>query len=85
MYRNKAVAEGAVSHYLGNVVSARVARLTYGVEIVDIYDSTRLDHYSRRHKLHARPSGRLAISDAYSSILTKVCDYALAASPFDLY
>lgn len=70
--RNKAVAEGAVSYYLGNVVSARVARLTYGVQVVCAYNESNAEHYSRRDKLVQWPSGRMMVPKGFSSILTKV-------------
>ncbi|KAI0086044.1 hypothetical protein BDY19DRAFT_376420 [Irpex rosettiformis] len=70
-HTNKAVAEGAVSYYLGDVVSARVARITYGVEVVRIYDASDSEHYSRRHKLYSRPSGNMVLPDGYSPILNK--------------
>ncbi|KAI0701306.1 hypothetical protein BC835DRAFT_1404545 [Cytidiella melzeri] len=70
-HTNKAVAEGAVSYYLGNVVSARVARLTYGVSCLQHYDSDNLEHIARAHKVQKRPSGRTVVPGVFSPILKK--------------
>lgn len=62
-----------MSYYLGNVVSVRVARLTYGVKVVQAYRADDAEHYSRRDKLVQWPSGQMMVPDGYTSILIKVC------------
>ncbi|KAI0738326.1 hypothetical protein C8Q80DRAFT_1275839 [Daedaleopsis nitida] len=70
-HSNKAVAHGAVCHYLERFVSARVMKMTYGVEIVVDYNANDPEHYMRRGTLFVRSSGRNMIKGGYSSILTK--------------
>ena len=73
---NKAVAEGAISFYLDQKVTARVARLTYGVSCTNIYDETNYEHRVRAHKVTLRPSGRYYVPDAFAPILTKASSLA---------
>ncbi|KAI0704715.1 hypothetical protein C8Q76DRAFT_631269 [Earliella scabrosa] len=70
-HSNKAVAHGAVSFYLEHFVSARVMRMTYGIEVVVDYDADDAEHRARRGSLFVRPSGRTMVRGAYSSILRK--------------
>ena len=70
LFRNKAVAEGAVSFYLTNPVAARVARFTYGVRCSKTFDPS--NHVVRCNRAYARPSGRLSLPDGFDTILAKV-------------
>ena len=70
--RNKAVAHGAVCFYLERLVSARVIKLTYGVDVVVDYDEYDPEHYARRGSRFTRPSGRVMIPNGFSPILLKV-------------
>ncbi|KAI0690376.1 hypothetical protein BC835DRAFT_1417868 [Cytidiella melzeri] len=67
----KAVAEGAIWHYLGNIVSARIARFTYGVPCVREYDPRDHEHVARSDTILTLPSGELVISGCFGAILTK--------------
>jgi hypothetical protein len=71
---NKAVADGAVSFYLDHVVSARVARFTYGTAVNIRYDQGDLEHKRRAHTRFTRMSGLVTIPHAFSTILAKVLD-----------
>ncbi|KAL6306646.1 hypothetical protein BKA93DRAFT_133315 [Sparassis latifolia] len=70
-HTNKAVAEGAVSFYLEHFVSVRVARVTYGTEYLVHYDENDEEHYQRRANVMKRPSGYLALPDAFWSLIQK--------------
>ncbi|OSX61856.1 hypothetical protein POSPLADRAFT_1145484 [Postia placenta MAD-698-R-SB12] len=70
-HTSKAVAEGAVSFYLDHWVSARVARVTYGIECTTHYNESKPDHLQRRGNVRTRPSGRQVIPDHFSAILAK--------------
>ncbi|KAI0326492.1 hypothetical protein GY45DRAFT_1381037 [Cubamyces sp. BRFM 1775] len=70
-HTSKAVAEGAVSFYLDHFVSARVARVTYGLEVCARYDMGNPEHVARRHQRFTLPSGRVRLPDGFSAILTK--------------
>ena len=70
--RNKAVAEGAVSFYLRNVVSVRIAKVTYGVKCTATFDARNPDHVLRQHSLRTRPSGEISVDGAFKVLLGKV-------------
>ncbi|PCH36674.1 hypothetical protein WOLCODRAFT_157373 [Wolfiporia cocos MD-104 SS10] len=70
-HTNKAVAEGAVAFFLTNWVSARVARLTYGVECSKQYNENDPEHLIRRTTIVNRPSGRRMIPNSFSVLLSK--------------
>ncbi|EKM51021.1 uncharacterized protein PHACADRAFT_212923 [Phanerochaete carnosa HHB-10118-sp] len=70
-HTNKAVAEGAVSFFLGHSVAARVARLTYGTSCVADYKPNDPDHAIRAAQVYSRPSGRLVVPEAFDVILAK--------------
>ncbi|KAI0750425.1 hypothetical protein C8Q74DRAFT_1374012 [Fomes fomentarius] len=57
-HTSKAVANGAVSFYLEHFVSARVTKMTYGIQVVEDYDANDPEHYARRSTIYVRPSGR---------------------------
>ncbi len=69
---HKAVAQGAVSFYLSNIVTSRVSQLTYGSPCYRTYRPHHPEHVARSHKLVTRPSGELAVPGGFSTILTKV-------------
>ncbi|KAK0434118.1 hypothetical protein EV421DRAFT_2039821 [Armillaria borealis] len=68
---NKAVADGAVSFYLDHVVSARVSKCCYGVEMSTDYDATKPDHIARRQKAYFDATGDLMLGEQYDTILPK--------------
>ncbi|KAK2462913.1 hypothetical protein APHAL10511_005111 [Amanita phalloides] len=70
-YLSKAVAEGAVSYHIDHRVSTRVARITYGVEVTDLFDSLDPEHARRRHLFYTCMSGELRIDGVFSDILLK--------------
>jgi hypothetical protein len=71
-FSNKAVADGGVSFHLDHVVSARVAKYTYGTSCVVEFEAANLQHRQRQHTVTLRPSGKLFIPNAFSAILQKV-------------
>ena len=62
-FSNKAVADGAVSYYLKNVVTSRVAQLTYGVPCSRPYYPFIPEHAARSAQVYVKPSGRLSIPE----------------------
>jgi hypothetical protein len=69
---NKPVADGAVSFHIDHLVTSRVARATYGVEVYDDYDPQDPEDYARRHTQFIDPAGRPSIPNQFASILMKV-------------
>ncbi|PCH36676.1 hypothetical protein WOLCODRAFT_109026 [Wolfiporia cocos MD-104 SS10] len=70
-HTNKAVATGAISHYLDNWVSVRVARVTYGVPCITTYYETNPEHFARRNQRFVQPSGCHALPNAFDVVLAK--------------
>ena len=71
-FRNKAVAEGAISFNIDHSVTSRVSRYTYGVECCPTFDPDNLEHIARAHTREAGPSGTLVVPNGFSGILSKV-------------
>jgi len=69
---NKAVADGAVSFYLDHFVSARVAKLSYGVGTSNPFNPNNPEHRKRFHKTFRNVAGLECLSDIFSIILPKV-------------
>jgi hypothetical protein len=72
---NKAVADGAVSFYIDHLVSSRVARATYGIQVYTQYDPQDAEHQARKHTKFIDAAGHQSIPDQFSSILIKVNKY----------
>ncbi|PCH36683.1 hypothetical protein WOLCODRAFT_157381 [Wolfiporia cocos MD-104 SS10] len=70
-HTSKAVATGAISHYLDHWVSVRVARVTYGVPYATTYIATNPEHFARRDKQITDPSGHPVLPNAFDVILAK--------------
>ncbi|KAI0668088.1 hypothetical protein C8Q78DRAFT_1048352 [Trametes maxima] len=70
-HTSKAVAEGAVSYHLEHFVSARVMKLTYGIEVSVKYDHTNPEHYARQADKYVRASGRVVLRKGFSTIVGK--------------
>ncbi|KAI0750429.1 hypothetical protein C8Q74DRAFT_1394251 [Fomes fomentarius] len=70
-HTNKAVAHGSVCFYLEHFVSARVAKMTYGVEIMVEYDNKNPEHRARSHTRITRPSGRVMLRNGFATLLKK--------------
>ena len=69
--RSKAVAVGAVYHYLDHPVVSRIVRYTYGTESSVEYDPTDREHRQRAHKKYLGIMGDVVL-DIFSPALTKV-------------
>ncbi|KIP01143.1 hypothetical protein PHLGIDRAFT_17412 [Phlebiopsis gigantea 11061_1 CR5-6] len=70
-HAQKAVAIGAVSHYIEHYVSARVARFTFGTETIVPFDPSDPEHRSRRSKVVPSALRFPAIPDAFGSLIKK--------------
>ncbi|KAJ2922254.1 hypothetical protein H1R20_g14838, partial [Candolleomyces eurysporus] len=69
---NKAVSNGAVSFYIDGAVSARVSRLTYGIETCVDYDPTNRLHQTRAHLVKPHSvHGKPILLSHFSCILSK--------------
>jgi len=68
---NKAVADGAVSFFVDNLVSSRAARFTYGTHCNAVYDEHDPEHVSRRDVAFEGVTGYLEVPYAFESILKK--------------
>ncbi|PCH36691.1 hypothetical protein WOLCODRAFT_146366 [Wolfiporia cocos MD-104 SS10] len=68
---SKAVAEGAVSHYLEQWVSVRVAKTTYGTGCMISYNPLDMEHLTRGNTIQITASGDRVFPDAFSVILPK--------------
>ena len=71
--RNKAVANGAVAFYLGNVVSSRVSRMTYGTKAIVDYKESLKAHFQRRDRVRVDTlTGLRVLHDSFDVILSEV-------------
>jgi len=69
---NKAVADGAVSFHIDHLVSSRVARATYGIEMYTPFNYQDPEHQARRHTQFTDAAGIPSIPQQFASILLKV-------------
>lgn len=74
--RSKAVAIGAVSHYLNNFVVGRLVRYTYGIPVSIPYNNSDPEHLKRLHKVYRGITGELQF-DVFSPTLSKVAAFTL--------
>ena len=71
--RSKAVAIGAVLHFLDHTVSSRVARASYGVLCYTGLDPVNPEHRERMDMVHISSlTGNLMIGPLFDCILEKV-------------
>jgi len=68
---SKAVAEGAVSFYLDNFVTSRIAKCSYGTRYSFFYDPESRENLKRKKDVWSRPSGQKMISGGFKTVLTK--------------
>ena len=72
LHRNKAVAIGAVSHYVDHFVTSRISKFTYGVPCHVAYDPSNAEHRRRSHKTFIDPMGQKRVTDGFVTMLTRV-------------
>jgi hypothetical protein len=70
--RNKAVADGAVSFYLDRFVSARVAKVVYGVDCHVVFDPSNPEHKERSSSVFTSEAGEKRVRGAFDIVLRKV-------------
>ncbi|KAI0315433.1 hypothetical protein OF83DRAFT_1173830, partial [Amylostereum chailletii] len=70
-HTGKAVAEGAVSFHIDHYVSARVAKVTYGVEGAAPYNERNWSHKRRETEAYVHLSGELYIPHVFCPIILK--------------
>ena len=72
VHRAKAVANGAVSFYINHYVTARVAKVSYGIGGSINYVPGDREHARRSQNRWTRPSGLEMISGAFVTVLERV-------------
>ncbi|PFH47737.1 hypothetical protein AMATHDRAFT_6474 [Amanita thiersii Skay4041] len=70
-YLNKAVAEGAVAHYLDRTVKSRVSKYDFGAYSSQVFNPENPDHVARQDRAISVSNGDRWISGAFSVILPK--------------
>ena len=75
-YRNKAVADGAVSFYLDHFVAARISKFAYGVECSISFNPRNTEHLVRSSSAFISLAGVKQLRGAFDVILQKVCSYS---------
>ncbi|KAF9262566.1 hypothetical protein L218DRAFT_390595 [Marasmius fiardii PR-910] len=68
---NKATADGAVSSYLDDLISVRVARWTYGIICDWEYEEGNPEHVARKHTAVNRHNGTKCIPNCFETLLAK--------------
>ena len=71
MFRNKAVADGAVSFCIDHYATARVSKFVFGTGCCILYDAKHPEHASGSDKYVDLP-GDVMIGDVFSNILPMV-------------
>ena len=71
-HRNKAVAIGAVSHYVDHFVTSRISKFTYGVACHIAYDPSNAEHIKRSHKTFIDSMGEKRVLGGFFTMLTRV-------------
>ncbi|KAH8110514.1 hypothetical protein DFH11DRAFT_1514361 [Phellopilus nigrolimitatus] len=67
----KAVADGAISFYLDQYVTSRIARFSYGMEFSWAFDPSNLEHKRRETTAVIWPSGRKMLPGGFNTALRK--------------
>ncbi|KAK0222698.1 hypothetical protein EDD85DRAFT_1028147 [Armillaria nabsnona] len=70
-HANKAVADGAISFYLGHSVTARVSKYCYGIKVERPFVPTNPEHQRRRNGTFEDDSGDIRLGDQFDTILAK--------------
>ena len=78
MHRNKAVSDGAISFYLDHYVRTRVAKVTYGAIVHEVYNPLDREHGRRAYTVYTDDTdGSLRIPGCFRAILPKVGSHNL--------
>ncbi|KAH9940124.1 uncharacterized protein BXZ73DRAFT_43112 [Epithele typhae] len=70
-HTDKAVSSGALCYYLERFVTARVARMTYGIEVACEYDPNDPEHTARRTMTYVDARGIVSLSNGFFSMLKR--------------
>ncbi|KAG8903284.1 hypothetical protein FRB99_003525 [Tulasnella sp. 403] len=66
------VPHGAITFFVDNLVTARVAKDTYGIRVRYTFDKDNMDHFLRREKIHeCEASGQNILTDGFLKIVSK--------------
>ena len=73
MYRNKAVAVGAISYYVDHFVKGRISKFTCGAPSSNPYQPFDPEHVRRVHKTYIDPLGGKRVTGCFATLLLRVC------------
>ncbi|KAK0434096.1 hypothetical protein EV421DRAFT_1672463, partial [Armillaria borealis] len=68
---NKAIADGAVSYYIGHAVNSRMSRYNFGGKEFTSYEESMSEHRRRADKAYVAANGELSLGDQFDAILPK--------------
>ena len=72
-HSNKAVAQGAIAFFLDAIVTSRVSRHEYGIQVSVPYKPNDVQHAVRSSRAVFMADGIKRLPDAFSTILDEVC------------
>jgi hypothetical protein len=73
VHSNKAVAQGAIAFFLDAIVTSRVSRFEYGIEVCARYEPYNVQHAVRSSQAVFMADGVKRLPNAFSTILDEVC------------
>lgn len=76
VHSNKAVAQGAIAFFLDAIVTSRVSRFKYGIEINVPYNPYNTQHAVRSSEAFFMADGIKCLPNGFSTILHEVCSQA---------
>lgn len=76
LHSNKAVAQGAIAFFLDTIVTSRVSRFEYGLEVNVVYNPYNTQHAVRSSKAAFMADGIKRLPNGFSTILDEVCSQA---------
>ena len=79
-FRNKAVAFGAISHYVNQIVTGRLVKYTYGAITCVDFDESDPEHRRRSEKKQLTATGGFAL-EVFTPILLRVRSIQLDPLP----
>jgi len=79
LYSNKAVAQGAIAFFLDAIVTSRISRFEYGIQMTVVYDPYNAQHAVRSSQAAFMADGMKRLPNAFSTILDEVCSQSRPA------
>lgn len=66
------MADGTISFYLHHFVSSRIARVTYGLDVLRKYDDRNPEHTHRMERQFTDAHGEVLMFGAFATVLERV-------------